>query len=316
MLGPPDRYRFCFGRGMVSDDTEHTCIVAQSHIAAGEDVDEFARQLGWRLRMWLLGIPAGIGFATLRAILKLWIGFSTARSGVYSAGNGPAMRTAILGAALDDVENIKRYVRMATRITHTDPKAEFAALVVALAARAARLRHSPDQFVDDVARELPPDAQELLDLVRRAATSAAAGEATTAFAESLGLVKGVSGYAYHTVPVVIHAWLSHRDDLTGALQAIIVCGGDADSTAAIVGGIVGSSLAADQLPPQLLAGLGEWPRTVDWMQRLAAQLAEVRTTQRRQQPLRLPLLAVAVRNAWFLAVVLTHGFRRLLPPYS
>jgi ADP-ribosylglycohydrolase len=168
LLGPPDRYRFCFGRGMVSDDTEHTCMVAQSLIAAGHDVDAFARQLAWRLRLWLLGNPAGIGLGTLRAILKLWIGFPPARSGVFSAGNGPAMRAAILGAALDDVESIKRYVRAATRITHTDPKAEFAALAVALAARAARLRHSSAQFIDDIARELPSDAQELLDLVRNA----------------------------------------------------------------------------------------------------------------------------------------------------
>jgi ADP-ribosylglycohydrolase len=300
---------------MVSDDTEHTCIVAQSLIAAGDDVDAFARQLAWRLRWWLLGIPAGIGLATLRAILKLWVGFPPSRSGMFSAGNGPAMRAAIFGAAIDEIETIERFVRVSSRITHTDPKAEYAALAVALAARAARLRHTPEKFIDDLARQLPPDGQELLDLVRRAATSAASGEATAAFAESLGLAKGVSGYSYHTVPAAIQAWLAHRNDLAAALQAIIVCGGDTDSIAAIVGGIVGSSLTADELPPQLLAGLGEWPRTVGWMQRLAAQLADVRTTQRGLRPLRLPLLAVAARNAWFLAVVLVHGFRRLLPPY-
>ncbi len=31
MLGPPDRFRFLFRRGMVSDDTEHTCIVVLCH---------------------------------------------------------------------------------------------------------------------------------------------------------------------------------------------------------------------------------------------------------------------------------------------
>jgi hypothetical protein len=51
-----------------------------------------------RLRGWLLSLPAGIGFATLRAILKLWLGFPLNRSGVYSAGNGPAMRVAVIGA--------------------------------------------------------------------------------------------------------------------------------------------------------------------------------------------------------------------------
>ncbi|QDV24529.1 ADP-ribosylglycohydrolase [Aureliella helgolandensis] len=30
LLGLPGRYRFLLGRGMISDDTEHTCMVAQS----------------------------------------------------------------------------------------------------------------------------------------------------------------------------------------------------------------------------------------------------------------------------------------------
>ncbi|MFO0811068.1 MAG: ADP-ribosylglycohydrolase family protein [Gemmataceae bacterium] len=30
LLGEPDRHRFFVGRGMVSDDTEHTCMVGQS----------------------------------------------------------------------------------------------------------------------------------------------------------------------------------------------------------------------------------------------------------------------------------------------
>jgi hypothetical protein len=46
----------------------------------------------------------------------------------------------------------------------------------------------------------------------------------------------------------------------------------------------------------------------------AVQLARVVTTNRRENPLSLPLAAVLVRNAAFLSVVLAHGFRRLLPP--
>ena len=41
IFGAPDRHRFIFGRGMISDDTEHTCIVAQSLIAANGDLTAF-----------------------------------------------------------------------------------------------------------------------------------------------------------------------------------------------------------------------------------------------------------------------------------
>src|SRR5262245_43668739 len=85
LLGQPDRFRFGLRRGRVSDDTEHTCMVAQALGSAPRGPDAFARRVGWRLRWWLLGLPAGVGFATLRATLKLWLGFSPSNSGVFSA---------------------------------------------------------------------------------------------------------------------------------------------------------------------------------------------------------------------------------------
>lgn len=43
LLGSPDRYRFFFRWGMISDDTEHTCMVAQSLIDARGDVPKIHR---------------------------------------------------------------------------------------------------------------------------------------------------------------------------------------------------------------------------------------------------------------------------------
>jgi ADP-ribosyl-[dinitrogen reductase] hydrolase len=65
----PWRQRFLFGRGMVSDDTEQALFVAQALLAHPADVEAFQRCLGWNLRLWLLGLPAGVGLATLRATL-------------------------------------------------------------------------------------------------------------------------------------------------------------------------------------------------------------------------------------------------------
>jgi ADP-ribosylglycohydrolase len=45
LLGPSDRHRFIFKRGMISDDTEHTCLVAQSLIASNGETDSFRRSL-------------------------------------------------------------------------------------------------------------------------------------------------------------------------------------------------------------------------------------------------------------------------------
>lgn len=319
LLGEPDRYRLLFGCGMVSDDTEHTCMVAQSLIAAGDDLDEFAKQLSRRLRWWLASLPAGAGLATARAILKLWFGFPPRKSGVFSAGNGPAMRSAIIGTAVLDPTLMREFVRASTRMTHTDPKAEFGALAVALAARmASECEAINAQAFETRLRDLLSDesAHELFELVSKTTASVARRESTEQFADSLGLRRGVSGYVYHTVPVALHAWLTNPTDFASAVTSVIRCGGDTDTTAAIVGGIVGCSVGRHGIPAHWISSLRDWPRTVEWMSGLSHQLTESRQigSINRSIP-QLPALGIIVRNLGFLGVVLSHGFRRLLPPY-
>lgn len=317
LLGPPDRYRLLFGRGMVSDDTEHTCMVAQSLIASRGELETFRRDLARRLRHWLLGLPAGVGLATLRSILRLWVGFSPARSGVFSAGNGPAMRSAILGAAIDDPAQLRDLVRASTRITHTDPKAEFGAWAVALAAQMARRseRVSSAEYLDRLASVLEGEGDELVQLVREAVNSVEGGQTTVEFADSLGLTKGVSGYVYHSVPVAVHAWLRHPSDLRAAVTAVVECGGDTDTTGAIVAGIVGAAVGKAGIPAPWLQRLCQWPRTVEWMEQLGGQLSTCLESGQSARPVRVSALTAFLRNLLFLLVVLFHGFRRLFPPY-
>jgi ADP-ribosylglycohydrolase len=315
LFGQPERHRFFFGRGMVSDDSEHTCMVAQALIASGGDVDSFRQHLGWRFRLWLLGIPAGIGMATLRSILRLWIGFGPHKSGVFSAGNGPAIRAAILGAAIDDPQLLRELVHASTRITHTDPKAENGAFAVALAAQLARQQATADYFLDQLKSSLGADGDELSSLIADAVNSAKDGQPTDSFADSLGLSKGVSGYVYHSVPVAIHASFVHQHDFRSAVTAVIQCGGDTDSTGAIVGGIIGTAVGKNGIPTEWLDRLLEWPRTVSWMERLGVQVDSSISSDAKDRPIALPLWSLLPRNLFFLVVVLYHGFRRLFPPY-
>lgn len=315
LFGQPERHRFFFGRGMVSDDTEQICMVAQSLIASGGDVDSFRRHLGWRFRFWLLGLPTGIGMATLRSTLRLWIGFGPHKSGVFSAGNGPVMRAAILGAAIDDPQSLRELVHASTQITHTDPKAEYGAFAVALAAQLARQHATADHFVDQLQSSLSGDGDELSSLIADAANSANDGQSTESFADSLGLSKGVSGYVYHSVPVAIHASFVHQHDFRSAVTSVIQCGGDTDSTGAIVGGIIGTAVGKNGIPAEWLDHLLEWPRSVAWMERLGVQVDSSISSDAKDRPITLPVWGLLPRNLFFLLVVMYHGFRRLFPPY-
>ncbi len=312
-------YHFFFGKGMVSDDTEHACMTAQALIFSAGEPERFTRRLSRNLRYWILGLPAGIGYATLRAIIKLWLGFPGEKSGVFSAGNGPAMRSPVIGVCFGhDTGRMRELVRCSTRITHKDPKAEAGALAVALAAYMAACSDtvSPGDYYHRLQDILVKDkADEFSELMRQTCLSVEANQTTRSFAELMGWSAGISGYIFHTVPAVIHCWLSHQHDFEGAVKAMIRCGGDTDTTAAIVGAIVGSSVGADGIPEKWRNNLWEWPRTRIWMTALGNQLAQVCESGSAQSPLSLPFYSIFIRNLAFMLIVLCHGLRRLFPPY-
>lgn len=317
LLGKANKYKFLFGFGMISDDTEHTAMVTQSLIIANQDVKAFQKEFSWQLRLWLISLPAGVGWATLRAIIKLWLGFNPTNSGVFSAGNAPAMRAAILGVAIKDLEKLKALVKASAQITHKDPKAEYGALTVAFAARiaATKIDISAQDFFQQLKPLLVSGGEELINLIEQVVKSVEKQELTIDFAKHLGLAKGVSGYVYHTVPVAIHAWLSNQKDFSKAVTEIIECGGDADSTAAIVGGIVGARVGKEGIPKDLLENLFEWPRSKKWLENLAIELSNSLNSNQPRKALRLPIYQVLLRNVFFIIVILLHGLRRLFPPY-
>jgi ADP-ribosyl-[dinitrogen reductase] hydrolase len=311
------RHAFLFGHGMTSDDAEHACMTGQALLEAPHDADAFARSLARRLRWWLLGLPAGTGKATLLGALRLWLGVPPARSGVFSAGNGPAMRAPILGVCLRrDPDRLAQYVRASTRLTHTDPKAEQGAWAAALAAGYAAEELDPPSLLEAVLRRVEnAELRELIESVRRGLEQ---GASPDEFAAHLGLERGVSGYMYHTVPAALFCFLRYPSDFRAAVESVIRLGGDTDSTAALVGALAGARNGGDAIPRPWIEGLLCWPRTVAWMQRLAerlgSQFAEVPPSED-TNPLPVSCPALLARNVLFNGTVFVHVLRRMLPPY-
>jgi ADP-ribosyl-[dinitrogen reductase] hydrolase len=323
-LRGPLQHRFFFGHGFCSDDTEHTCMVAQALLTARDEPDQkwflqvFTHNLAWRFRVWLLGLPAGIGLATLRAIVKQWIHILGHSKGVFSAGNGPAMRSAILGVCHgDDPAFLRQLVRASTSLTHTDPRAEHGALAVAWAAYCASRSEaqSPTEFIHSFSELLGDEESALLPALKLAAQSASMGESTLDYATRIGCGNGVSGFVMHTVPVALHAWWSHPTNYAAALETVVRCGGDTDTVGAIVGGIVGARVGPDGIPAPWRARLWEWPRSSRWIDQLAMRLTVASDPHERHGALPLNIPALMVRNILFMVWVLAHGFRRMLPPY-
>ena len=348
--------------GMVSDDTEHAVMAVQAWIASqhllstphtqqqfGKQCEQqFAKSLAWRLRLWLLGLPAGIGLATGRALFRLWLFLPT--SGVFSAGNGGAMRASVLGVlsdewcddwsdkSSDDMHTLKMVVRLSTTLTHTDPKAYQGALVIALCAWHSYHYPQADNkdLVDFVLNHL--DDNELKDYLTQAYQAQLTDTRLNQFMQSTFAQKSVSGYMYHTVPAVWFAYLRHRHQPMQGLQCLIEAGGDVDTTCAIAGGIWGVQYG-QQIQASVQGKLLEPKLNPRFFYRLSQQVYQPAIYQNNDKisgknnstskqlqkqetavyskttPLRFGGIITLLRNLIFLLIVLVHGFRRLLPPY-
>ena len=261
LFGLPDKQKLLFGLGMVSDDTEHLVIVLRSYRKANGDIESFSKILASKLKLWTLALPLGVGKASLFSGIKLLFGFSHKKSGIFSAGNGPAMRVSVLGLLCEDNEKLKEFVKRATYISHTDPKAYRGALAIAIAAKLAgeSKKVDPNSFLEDFEKINDSKCEEFNEILKKTIQSVNSKESTQNFAESLGLSKGVTGYIYHTIPIAIHAWLSNQDNFQTGLINTIQCGGDADTVGSIVGSLIGIQVGAENISENWRKGIFDYP---------------------------------------------------------
>jgi len=169
-------------------------------------------------------------------------------------GNGGAMRVAPLGAYFaDDLGRCAAEARASSLVTHTHPEGVAGAIAVAVvAAMAWQLRGSPHaerprKFFDEALR-LTPESE-----VRRGillATQMPPEIPLREVAKALG--NGSLVTAPDTVPFCVWMAAHHSDNFVEALARTIQVGGDCDTNAAIVCGIVALSAGREGIPPDWL----------------------------------------------------------------
>lgn len=174
--------------------------------------------------------------------------------GQGSMGNGSAMRVAPLGAYFaDDPARCAEEAKASSLVTHTHPEGVAGAIATAVAAATAwRLRTDNDidhirGFFDSVLRHTPESQ------VRRGILMASTIPPETPVidvARSLG--DGSLVTAPDTVPFCTWMAAHHPRHFVEAIAKTIGVGGDCDTNAAIVGGIVALSAGRDSIPKDWL----------------------------------------------------------------
>jgi len=180
---------------------------------------------------------------------------SSAFGGQGSMGNGGAMRVAPLGAYFsDDLERVATEAKASAEVTHTHPEGVAGTMAVALAAALAwRLRQTAleiraTEFFTDVLRHTPDSLVQNRLLL---ASQIPATHPVEKVAEVLG--NGALVTAQDTVPFALWVAAHHFDNFPRALAASICTGGDCDTNAAIVGGIVALSAGNEGIPADWIA---------------------------------------------------------------
>lgn len=310
------------GKRFFSDDTEHHTLTSLSLLASRGDLSRFTSQMGWRLRKWFLALPPATGMATLRACIKLCLGFPARFSGVYSAGNGPMMRAGVLGVCLGKrPDELMAWVRANSCITHSDPLATYCAYAVALACYVSASNCTPQTYYQLLANQLPVDdaSNNLLEQVARVVAAETYQQAEADFLHAESLEKGVTGYSVHTLKAVLHVWWRYGDRPAQAIEHMIAMGGDTDTSAAILGAILGAKSGREAFPDSWRRSLCDWPLSRARLERIADTLADRFATQTgapdkaNPAPRYPPYLLLLVRNLLFMVLVLAHGLKRLIP---
>lgn len=222
------------------------------------------------------------------------------------------MRAAPLGIILqDEPEKRLEFNHIQTRLTHTDPKAEFCSR--AIVELACHFAQSPNELDIDVLFQTIsfPDADSdftsLLRAIRQNLEAKQSLSQLLLLSLKASPEKGVSGYCYHTLAAVLHCGITHNWHPERSLAAIWSAGGDTDTMGAILGALCGSLHGPNAFPDNWLSALQEFPTHPESFKPLA-QAAITHQPCVIRHPFHPLLLA---RNLLFLTTVLVHGFARL-----
>ena len=244
MAGDP-RLPLPLGAGQWTDDTQMTLDITRSILRVGRvDGADLARE-------FLADHEAeGIrfsGFTVKYSLLRLKKGMSWERSGLdddKTQGNGSAMRVAPVG--LLDYQRLDRLAadaRLSSIVTHRHAECIAGAQAVAyLVARAAAGTLDVQTAIADVTAFIGPcrvaeqlhKAKELLSQNIDTASALAA--------------IGTTGWVVHTVAAAAYCFLKTPDDFERSIMDAVMGGEDADTTAAVCGGISGAYNGEQAIP--------------------------------------------------------------------
>ena len=274
IVSPQHRHNFTFGQ--YSDDTQLTREMYLTLLQGRGNIDPTV----YGLRIALLFQPGayrvvGYGEQTARAAEAIRNGAHYTESGCAKGqGNGSVMRSSCLGALLagKSKEVIVQVTQTMSAITHASPATLDGSAAIALAAHyAIATRHIPftaSHFIEYVASGVSPDFAKYVRELHKLTDNHTTMEDAARRIIEIGVSNkerqwgdGISVGARQTALWALWCFIKNPDSYVDCIADAIIVGGDVDTTAATVGGIIGGRVGASKIPAIWLKPLhdyGEW----------------------------------------------------------
>lgn len=235
--------------GTTTDDTDLAICIARSLVENGtfEPSDIASRFVDW----YDSG-PFDIGSMTAQAIGRLKEGESWDEAGQNvwetspegrNAGNGSVMRCPPLAIAYPtDTDELVRFSRESSQITHADPRCTegCAVLNLTIAGYLEGVNRPLQNALEQLRHDLPDELHSALEHI-------ANGDEP----DSLS----TSGYVVHTLQTALNDALT-AVSVEDAIVTAVNRGGDTDTIGAVAGAVAGARFGASDLPDRWLDDIG------------------------------------------------------------
>jgi ADP-ribosyl-[dinitrogen reductase] hydrolase len=244
--------------GEVTDDTQMTLALAQS-LAEHATLD--MQDVAARFLEWFRSNPKDVGLTTRAALQALdrgvaWDVAGTKVNGYaagHAGGNGAVMRCAPVSLRYrNDSAGLVQAARDTARITHADPRCQWAAVAINQLLAALLDGGDPAAAIESITGGI--EESETREALRKAP----------------GLERAQvrsGGFVLDTMQAAVWSLLQH-DNLEASIEDAVSLGADTDTTGAVTGALAGARYGASAIPERWLSLLQHRDELIDLADRL------------------------------------------------